>query len=124
MSRHKIAGKKLNRNTASREALFRALCCALLSKESIKTTLAKAKALRPIVEKIITLSATDSLAIRRKLFAILRDKVLVEKLIKIIGPRFEKRPGGYTRVVRCGFRNGDSAPMAIIQLIPDVQETI
>ena len=124
MSRHKIAGKKLNRNTSSREALFRALCCALLSKESIKTTLAKAKALRPVVEKLITLSAQDSLAARRKLFSVLRDKTVVEKLIKVIGPKFAKRPGGYTRVVRCGFRNGDSAPMAIIQLIPDVQETV
>ena len=124
MSRHKVAGKKLNRNTSSRKALYRALSCALLSEESIKTTLAKAKALRPIVEKLITLSATDNLTVRRRLFAVLRNKTVVEKLIKKIGPRFTARPGGYTRVVRCGFRNGDSAPMAVIQLIPDHQETV
>jgi large subunit ribosomal protein L17 len=122
MSSHKIAGRKLNRNAASRKALFQALACALLKEESIKTTVAKAKSLRQVVEPMITLARTDSLAVRRSLFSQLRDKAMVNKLMTVLGPRFAKRPGGFCRVVRCGFRAGDNAPMAIIQLVGDEAE--
>lgn len=122
MSSHKIAGRKLNRNASARKALFRALAVALLREESIKTTVAKAKSLRQVVEPMITLARQDTLAARRNLFAELRDKGMVEKLIKVLGPRFATRPGGYTRIVRCGFRAGDDAPMAVIQLVRDLDD--
>ena len=118
MSRHKIAGRKLNRTSSSRKALFRSLSCALLREETIKTTLAKAKSLREVVEPLITRSRIDNLATRRILFAKLRDKEMVNKLMTDLGPRFAKRNGGYCRVLKCGFRAGDNAPMAIIQLMP------
>ena len=117
MSRHKIAGRKFNRDSSSRKALFRALCCALLKEETIKTTVPKAKELRRFVEPLITRARQDSLATRRILFAELRDATIVDKLMVALGPRFAERPGGYTRIVRCGYRSGDNAPMAYIQLV-------
>lgn len=124
MSRHKIAGKKLNRNSASRKALYMSLARALLKNGTIKTTLAKAKALRPIVEPMITKARTNDLATKRRLFSALRDKEVLHKLMTEIAPRFANRAGGYCRVVRCGFRAGDNAPMAIIQLLPEQEELV
>ncbi|MBM93327.1 MAG: 50S ribosomal protein L17 [Legionellales bacterium] len=117
MSRHKIAGRKFNRNSSSRKALMRALACALIREESIKTTLAKAKSLRQVVEPLITQAESNDLNVQRRLFSALRDKALVHKLVTTLGPRFKSRPGGYCRIVKCGFRAGDDAPMAIIQLV-------
>ena len=124
MSSHKIAGRKLNRNSSSRKALFRALACSLLKEETIKTTVAKAKSLRQVVEPMITRARKDNLATRRILFSKLRDKTMVDKLMTVLAPRFADRNGGYCRVVRCGFRAGDNAPMAMIQLIPTVEATV
>jgi large subunit ribosomal protein L17 len=119
MSSHKITKRKLNRNSSARKALFRSLSCALLREETIKTTLAKAKSLRGVVEPLITKARVDDLATRRILFSKLRDKEMVNKLMTVLGPRFADRNGGYCRVIKCGFRVGDNAPMAVIQLVPN-----
>lgn len=115
--RHKIAGRKFNRNASARSALLRSLACALIREESIKTTLAKAKSLRQVVEPLITQAELNSLVVQRRLFDALRDKQLVHKLVTVLGPRFKARAGGYCRIVKCGFRPGDDAPMAIIQFV-------
>lgn len=118
---HRKSGKKLNRHTAHRKAMFRNMSASLLKHELIKTTVVKAKELRRFVEPLITLSKTDSVANRRLAFARLRDPAAVAKLFTQIGPRHVQRPGGYLRVLKCGFRTGDSAPMALIEIV-DRQE--
>ena len=115
--RHRKSGRRFNRNSSNRKAMLRSLACALLREELIKTTLPKAKELRRVAEPLITLSKTDNVANRRLAFARLRDKEVVGKLFTDLGPRFSKRPGGYTRILKCGFRAGDAAPMAYMQLL-------
>ena len=115
--RHHNTGRQLSRNSSHRAALMRNLTAALLRYETIRTTVTKAKELRRVVEPIITLGKTDSLAARRRAFAKLRDEALVEKLFTDIGPRFAARTGGYTRILKMEERAGDSAPMALMQLV-------
>jgi len=115
--RHHLSGRQLSRNSSHRHALMRNLSCALLRYETIRTTVPKAKELRRVVEPIITLGKTDSVHARRRAFAQLRDEALVEKLFTDLGPRFKARAGGYTRILRMEERAGDSAPMALMQLV-------
>jgi large subunit ribosomal protein L17 len=115
--RHRLANKKLGRNSAQRKALLRSLVTSFLDKERINTTLAKAKALRPVAEKIITLAKKNSLHARRKVLRFVYDKNVVKKLFEDIGPRFTERPGGYTRIIKTGQRAGDGAQLAIIELV-------
>lgn len=124
--RHRKAHRKLNRTSSHRRAMFKNMAASLISGEIIKTTLPKAKELRKIVEPLITLAKEDSVAKRRLAFARLRDKTSVSKLFDELGPRFKNRMGGYTRVLKCGFRNGDSTPMAYIELMdrPEVTEAV
>jgi large subunit ribosomal protein L17 len=118
--KHGIKGRKLNRNTAHRKALLRNLSIAFLKHELIKTTLPKAKELRPFVEKVITLAKKDSLANRRLAISILGNEEIADKLFKEIGPRISNRNGGYTRIMKFGFRTGDKAPMAVMELVDGV----
>ena len=113
--RHKKAGRRLGRNSSHRKAMFRNMATSLFLHETIKTTLPKAKELRRVVEPLITLAKEDGVANRRLAFDRLRDKVVVGKLFKDLGPRFKNRPGGYVRILKMGPRPGDNAPMAIIQ---------
>jgi large subunit ribosomal protein L17 len=115
--RHHLSGRQLSRNSSHRHALMRNLASALLRYETIRTTVPKAKELRRVVEPIITLGKIDNLAARRRAFAQLRDEELVEKLFADLGPRFKKRAGGYTRILKMEERAGDSAPMALMQLV-------
>jgi large subunit ribosomal protein L17 len=115
--RHALSGRKLNRTTGHRKAMFANMAAALIKHEQIKTTLPKAKDLRPIVEKLITLGKRGGLHARRQALAVLQDRKLAEKLFGPLAERYKDRAGGYTRVLRAGFRYGDSAPMAIIELI-------
>ena len=115
--RHQLSGRQLSRNSSHRRALLRNLSVALLRHETIRTTLPKAKELRRVVEPLITLAKRDSEAARRLAFSRLRDGAVVEKLFTDIGPRFRERPGGYTRILRMVPRPGDSAPMALMQLV-------
>lgn len=115
--RHGMSGRKLNRTSAHRKALFKNLAQALVRHEQIKTTLPKAKELRPIVEKLITMCRTDSLHARRIAMSRLGDLELVKKLFTNLSERFKTRQGGYTRVIKAGFRYGDNAPMAIIEFV-------
>jgi len=115
--RHRKSGRQLNRNSSHRKAMFRNMTCSLLSHELIKTTLPKAKELRRVAEPIITLGKIDSVAKRRLAFARLRDSAAVGKLFSEIGPRFADRPGGYIRILKCGYRAGDKAPMAYVELV-------
>ena len=115
--RHRKSGKHFNRTSAHRKALMRNLSISLFEHEAIKTTLPKAKELRRVAEPLITLAKTDSVANRRLAFSRLRSKVAVGKLFNELGPRFKDRPGGYSRVLKMGFRAGDSAPMALIELV-------
>lgn len=115
--RHGMSGRKLNRDKSARKALFVSLCNALLKHEQIKTTLPKAKDLRPIAEKLITLGKRGDLHARRQAYAYLRDDKVVAKLFAVIGPRYKERNGGYSRVLKAGFRYGDCAPMAFIELV-------
>ena len=115
--RHRKSGRHFNRNASNRKAMLRNLACALFREELIKTTVPKAKELRRVAEPLITLAKVDSVANRRLAFARLRDKEMVGKLFTDLGPRFVDRPGGYTRVLKCGFRAGDAAPMAYMQLL-------
>lgn len=118
---HKIIGKKLNRNSSHRKMMWRNMSASLLKLELIQTTLVKAKELRRFVEPLITLAKVDTIANRRLAFARLRDKAAVAKLFTQIGPRHANRPGGYLRVLKCGFRTGDNALMAYIEVV-DRQE--
>jgi large subunit ribosomal protein L17 len=115
--RHKMAGRKLNRTSAHRKALFANLAQALIKSEQIKTTLPKAKDLRPIVEKLVTLGKQGTLHARRIAISHLRDRQLASKLIDTISKRFMDRAGGYTRIIKAGYRYGDNAPMAIIEFV-------
>tara|TARA_Y100001956_G_scaffold79584_1_gene92954 strand:- start:122 stop:520 length:399 start_codon:yes stop_codon:yes gene_type:complete len=115
--RHRKSGRQLNRNSSHRKAMFSNMASSLVKHEIIKTTLPKAKELRRVIEPLITLAKTDSVANRRLAFARTRDKEVVGKLFSEIGPRFADRPGGYTRILKCGFRTGDNAPMAYIELL-------
>ena len=115
--RHKLGYRKLNRTSEHRKALFKNMLNSLIKYEQITTTLPKAKELKPQVDKIITLGKKSSLSSKKNLFSQLQSKPSVEKLIKILSQRYQKRKGGYSRVVRAGFRYGDNAPMAIIELM-------
>jgi large subunit ribosomal protein L17 len=115
--RHRVAGKKLGRKTAHRMMMFRNMVTSLLDKESIRTTVDRAKAVRPIAEKIITLGKRDSLHSRRQALAFVKDPAVVAKLFSTLAPRFSQRPGGYTRIIKLDFRPGDGAQKAIIELV-------
>lgn len=115
--RHRHGLRKLNRTSAHRKAMFRNMAVSLIEHEAIKTTLPKAKELRKVVEPLITLSKNPSVANRRLAFARLRNKEAVAKLFNDLGPRYQERPGGYTRVLKMGFRVGDNAPMAFMELV-------
>lgn len=122
--RHRKSGRHLNRTSSHRQAMFRNMAASLIEHEMIKTTLPKAKELRRIAEPLITLAKEDSVANRRLAFSRTRDKAAVGKLFSELGPRYQSRPGGYTRILKCGYRAGDAAPMAFIELVdrplPDV----
>jgi len=115
--RHQKSGRKLNRTSSHREAMFKNMSASLIKHELIRTTLPKAKELRRIAEPLITLAKTDGVANRRLAFARLRDKEAVGKLFVELGPRYLQRPGGYLRILKCGFRPGDHAPMAYVELV-------
>ena len=115
--RHGMSGRKLNRTASHRKALFSNMAAALIKHEQIKTTLPKAKDLRPIVEKLVTLGKRGGLHARRQAISEMRDIAMVKKLFEVIGPRYKERNGGYTRVMKAGFRYGDNAPMAVIEFV-------
>jgi len=115
--RHQKSGRKLNRTSSHREAMFKNMASSLFKHELIRTTLPKAKELRRVAEPLITLAKTDGVANRRLAFARLRDKEAVGKLFVELGPRYQERPGGYLRILKCGFRPGDNAPMAYVELV-------
>jgi large subunit ribosomal protein L17 len=115
--RHQKSGRRLGRNSPHRRAMFRNMAASLLRHETIETTLPKAKELRRVVEPLITLAKEDGVARRRLAFSRLRDDVAVGRLFGELGPRFKARPGGYLRILKTGFRSGDSAPMALVQLL-------
>ena len=121
--RHRQSGRQLNRNSSHRKAMFRNMAASMLEHEMIRTTLPKAKELRRVVEPLITLSKNDSVANRRLAFARLRDRDVVTKLFNELGPRYQARPGGYLRILKCGFRTGDNAPMAIVELVDRPMDT-
>jgi large subunit ribosomal protein L17 len=115
--RHQKSGRKLNRTSSHREAMFKNMASSLIKHELIRTTLPKAKELRRVAEPLITLAKTDGVATRRLAFSRLRDKEAVGKLFVELGPRYSERPGGYLRILKCGFRPGDNAPMAYVELV-------
>ncbi|MFO2977897.1 50S ribosomal protein L17 [Legionella pneumophila serogroup 3] len=115
--RHRNSGRNFSRTSSHRKAMFSNMCCSLIEHELIRTTLPKAKDLRRYIEPLITVSKSDSVASRRRAFNILRSKSAVGKLFTDLGPRFAKRPGGYIRIIKCGYRDGDNAPMAIVELM-------
>ncbi|GKT11945.1 MAG: large subunit ribosomal protein L17 [Thiomicrorhabdus sp.] len=115
--RHGKTGRKLNRNSSHRKAMFKNMSASLIDHEVIRTTVAKAKELRGVAEPLITLAKVDSVHNRRTAFARLGDKAAVAKLFSELGPRYQTRPGGYIRILKCGFRPGDNAPMAIVELV-------
>lgn len=117
MMRHSNSGRKLNMKSGRRTSLFRGLATALIDKEIIKTTLPRAKEMRSFVEPLITLSKSNTLSARRLAFSRIRDRKAVVKLFDELGPRFRDRPGGYLRILKCGFRPGDAAPMAYVELV-------
>lgn len=121
--RHRKSGRQLNRNSSHRQAMFRNMTSSLVEHEIIKTTLPKAKELRRVVEPLITLAKSDSVANRRLAFARIRSADAVKKLFSDLGPRFANRPGGYIRILKCGFRAGDNAPMAYIELVDRPEKT-
>ena len=120
--RHRKSGRQLNRNSSHRKAMFSNMANSLFDHEIIKTTLPKAKELRRVAEPLITMAKADSVANRRLAFSRLRDKAMVGKLFAELGPRYKDRPGGYTRIMKCGFRSGDAAPMAYIELVDRASE--
>lgn len=121
--RHRHSGRYLGRNSSHRKALFKNMMVSLLKHEQITTTVAKAKELRSYMEPMITLAKTDSVHRRRIAFSRLRDREMVTKLFNEIAPHFKTRPGGYLRVLKCGFRKGDSAPLAIVELVGREKES-
>jgi len=122
--RHQKSGRKLNRDSSHRQAMFRNMAASLIKHELIRTTLPKAKELRRVAEPLITLAKTDGVANRRLAFSRLRDKQAVGKLFVELGPRFATRPGGYLRILKCGFRSGDNAPMAYVELMDRPQAAV
>lgn len=120
--RHLKSGRRLNRNSSHRQAMFRNMTASLFQHELIKTTLPKAKELRRVAEPLITMAKTDNVARRRLAFARIQDKAAVGKLFGVLGPRYKERPGGYLRILKCGFRAGDNAPMAYVELVDRVVE--
>jgi large subunit ribosomal protein L17 len=124
--RHRKSGRKLNRNSSHRKAMFRNMASSLIEHEIIKTTVPKAKELRRVAEPLITLAKEDSVAHRRLAYDRLRDRGVVTKLFNELGPRYVDRPGGYLRIMKCGHRAGDSAPMAYVELVdrPTEQEVV
>jgi large subunit ribosomal protein L17 len=121
--RHRKSGRKLNRNSSHRKAMFANMANSLIQHEVIRTTLPKAKELRRVAEPLITLAKEDSVHKRRVAFSRLRDKESVGKLFNELGPRYKARPGGYLRILKCGFRAGDNAPMALVELVDRPEET-
>ena len=115
--RHKVAGRRLGRTTSHRKATMQNMAVSLIKHELIRTTVPKAKELRRVAEPLITRAKADSVANRRIAFDRLRDRAAVQKLFQELGPRYNARPGGYLRILRCGFRPGDSAPMAYVELV-------
>ncbi|MDH5765294.1 MAG: 50S ribosomal protein L17 [Gammaproteobacteria bacterium] len=115
--RHRKSGRQLNRNSSHRKAMFQNMANSLFRHEVIKTTLPKAKELRRVAEPLITMAKEDSVAKRRLAFARMRDKEMVGKLFAELAPRYKDRPGGYLRILKCGFRSGDAAPMAYVELV-------
>lgn len=115
--RHKIAGRTLNRTSSHRKAMFSNMTNSLFEHEQIRTTLPKAKELRRVAEPLITLAKNPSVANRRRAFATLRNRQIVGKLFDDLGPHYKDRPGGYLRILKCGYRQGDNAPMAFVQLV-------
>ncbi|QSX33445.1 50S ribosomal protein L17 [Shewanella avicenniae] len=124
--RHRKSGRQLNRNSSHRQAMFRNMASSLVRHEIIMTTVVKAKELRRVVEPLITLAKSDSVANRRLAFARTRDQEVVGKLFNELGPRYQERAGGYTRILKCGLRAGDKAPMAYIELVgrPEAAEAV
>jgi len=120
--RHLKSGRKLNRNSSHRKAMFRNMATSLFAHEIIKTTIPKAKELRRVAEPLITLAKEDSVAHRRLAFNRLRDRDAVTKLFNELGPRYVERPGGYLRIMKCGYRTGDKAPMAYVELVDRPRE--
>jgi large subunit ribosomal protein L17 len=121
--RHQKSGRKLGRTSSHRQAMFRNMAVSLFRHEQIRTTLPKAKELRRVAEPLITMAKNPTMARRRLAFARLRDKDIVGKLFDELAPRYKARPGGYTRILKCGFRRGDNAPMAYVQLVDQPTET-
>ena len=115
--RHRNSGRQLNRNSSHRKSMFKNMTVSLVTHEAIKTTLPKAKELRRVVEPLITLAKEDGHARRRLAFNRIRNREAVTKLFNELGPRYKERPGGYLRILKCGFRNGDNAPMAFVELV-------
>lgn len=115
--RHRKSGRQLNRNSPHRKAMFRNMACSLFEHEVIKTTVPKAKELKKVAEPLITLAKKDTVANRRLAFSRTRSKKTVGKLFTELGPRYQDRPGGYTRIMKAGFRTGDAAPMAFVELV-------
>jgi large subunit ribosomal protein L17 len=115
--RHRQSGRQLNRNSSHRKAMFRNMAASLFNHEVIRTTVPKAKELRRVIEPLITRAKTDSVANRRVVFDRIRDRDMVTKLFTELGPRYQKRPGGYMRILKCGYRPGDNAPMAFVELV-------
>ena len=122
--RHRHSGRQLNRNSSHRKAMFRNMAISLVEHELIKTTLPKAKELRSYAEPLITLAKNDSVANRRLAFDRVRNKAAVGKLFGELGPRYQERPGGYIRILKCGYRTGDKAPMAYVELVDRPQVDI
>ena len=120
--RHRNSGRGLSRSNSHRKAMLKNMAVSLFKHEIIKTTLAKAKELRMVSEPLITLAKVDSVANRRLAFSRLRDDVAVGKLFTIFGPKYKERPGGYSRIIKCGFRPGDKAPVAIVELVDREQK--
>ena len=122
--RHRESGRKLNRNSSHRKAMFRNMAVSLIEHEIIRTTLPKAKELRRFAEPLITMAKIDNVAKRRLAFTRLRDRSIVTKLFNELGPRYKERPGGYLRILKCGFRTGDKAAMAIVELVDRPQQLL
>ena len=120
--RHRNSGRQLNRNSSHRKAMFKNMAVSLFDHEVIKTTLPKARELRRVAEPLITLAKNDSVANRRTAFNRIRDKEMVGKLFLDLGPRYKERPGGYMRILKCGYRPGDKAPMAYVELVDRPQQ--
>tara|TARA_B100001250_G_scaffold81449_1_gene67156 strand:+ start:29802 stop:30176 length:375 start_codon:yes stop_codon:yes gene_type:complete len=121
--RHRKSGRRLGRDSSHRKAMYRNMVSSLIEHETIKTTLPKAKELRKVIEPLITLAKQDGASRRRLVFSRVRDKKAVGKLFGELGPRYKDRPGGYLRILKTGFRSGDSAPMALVQLLDQPEDS-